>query len=158
MINNAAVIELGAIETADLADLDWQYRVNLRAPVMLIMQLIKAVRSVRGQFVLVNSTVGLTARSNVGFYAATKHGLRAIADSLREEVSPDGMSVLSIFPGRTNTPLQERVLEMEGRTADVRAFVQPGAAAATIVSAMERCAKGEINNVTILPGEEPQYW
>lgn len=158
LINNAAVIKLGAIETSEIAGLDWHYRVNLRAPVILIRCLLGAVRSVRGQFVLINSMAGMVSRKNLGFYAATKHGLKAIADSLREEVSPEGMTVLSVFPGRTNTPMQERLLAMEGDTADLGAFVQPEGAAAIIAGAIERCAKGEIGNLTVRPREEPRFW
>ena len=35
--------------------------------------------------------VGLQARAGVSQYAATKHALKAIADSLREEVNADGI-------------------------------------------------------------------
>jgi short-subunit dehydrogenase len=158
LINNAAVIKLGAVATAEIEDLDWHYRVNLRAPVLLIRHLFKAVYSVQGQFVLINSTAGLSAYPNIGFYAATKHGLKAVADSLREEVSTAGMTVLSVFPGRTNTPMLKRVVEIEGGTAGQSAFVEPEIAAASIVRAMERCSKGEINNVAIRPGETPEFW
>jgi hypothetical protein len=42
------------------------------------------------RIVLINSTVGLTARANVSQFAATQHALKAIADSLREEINPHG--------------------------------------------------------------------
>ena len=60
----------------------------------------------RGQVVLVNSSAGLIAKAGVGQYSATKHALKAVADSLREEVDREGIRVLSIFPGRTATPTQ----------------------------------------------------
>jgi len=47
---------------------------------------------------------GLTDKASAGQYAATKQALKAIADSLREEVDADGMRVLVVFLGRTASP------------------------------------------------------
>jgi short-subunit dehydrogenase len=56
--------------------------------------------------VSINSSVGLTARQpDLGEYSAT-NALKAIADSLREELNPKGVRVLSLYPGRTATPMQ----------------------------------------------------
>ena len=158
MINNAGVIKLGALATSDVADLDWQYHVNLKAPVLLVKTLLPRVAERRGQFVFINSAAGLIAHKDAAFYSATKHALQAVADSLREEVSQAGVTVLSVFPSRTNTPMQQRVLKMEGATADLTKFLRPDAVARIIVGAMERCRKGEINNISIRPGEESRVW
>ena len=48
------------------------------------------LRTRQGQIVFINSTVGLVAKAGVGQYAATKHALKAFADSLRDEVNQDG--------------------------------------------------------------------
>jgi short-subunit dehydrogenase len=158
VINNAAVIKLGNIITSQIADLDWHHAVNLKAPLILTKCLLRSVQLARGQFVFINSMAGLVARKGVAFYAATKHGLKAIADSLREEVQADGVTVLSVFLGRANTPMQARVLEMENATADLSAFLQPEYAAELIAQAMKRCRSGKIANLTIRAGEEPHFW
>jgi short-subunit dehydrogenase len=158
VINNAGVIKLGSLATSEVADLDWHYQVNLRAPVLLVKILLPRVAERRGQFVFINSAAGLIAHSGAAFYAATKHALKAVADSLREEVSPAGVTVLSVFPSRTNTPMQQGVLKMEGATADLTKFLRPDAVVRIIVGAMERCRKGEINNISIRPGEESHVW
>jgi short-subunit dehydrogenase len=158
VISNAGVIKLEPLATSDVANLDWHYHVNLRAPVLLVQTLLPRVAERHGQFVFVNSAAGLIAHKGAAFYAATKHGLKAVADSLREEVSQSGITVLSVFPSRTNTPMQQRVLEMEGATADLTKFLRPDAVARIISRAMERCRNGEINNVSIRPGEESHVW
>jgi short-subunit dehydrogenase len=158
VINNAGVIKLGPLATSDVSDLDWHYQVNLRAPVLLVKTFLPLVAERRGQFVFINSAAGLIAHKGAAFYAATKHALKAVADSLREEVSQAGVTVLSVFPSRTNTPMQQRVLEMEGATADLTKFLRPDAVARIIAGAMERCRKGEINNISIRPGEESHVW
>jgi NAD(P)-dependent dehydrogenase (short-subunit alcohol dehydrogenase family) len=63
--------------------LDWQYHTNVRAPYLLTQALLPLLRRQQGQVVFLNSSVGLAARGQVGPYAATKHALKAIADSFR---------------------------------------------------------------------------
>ncbi len=158
LIHNAAVIRLGALAESNIADLDWHMGPNLRSPILLTQLLLEPLRRARGQIVFINSTAGLAAPKGASFYAASKHALKAVADSLREELAPAGVTVLSVFPSRMNTPMQQRVLAMEGVTADLAAFHQPEDVACIIVGAMERCRAGEIHNVTFKIGSEPSFW
>ena len=158
LVHNAAVIRLGTVAESNVADLDWHYGTNVRSPVLLTQHLLGRLRQARGQIVFINSAAGLLARRGAAFYAATKHALKAIADSLREELASDGVTVLSVFPSRMNTPMQERVLAMEGATANLESFHQPDDLARVIVEAMERCRRGEINNLTLRLREEPCFW
>jgi short-subunit dehydrogenase len=48
----------------------------------------------KGQIVFLNSTAGLRAGANISQYAAMKHALKAVADSLREEVNPGSHLIL----------------------------------------------------------------
>src|SRR5262245_31253627 len=91
LIHSAGVISMGRFDQARLEDLDWQYKINLRAAYAVTQALLPMVRSCRGQVVFINSSAGLSARSGLAQYAATKHALKAIADSLRNEVNADGV-------------------------------------------------------------------
>ena len=157
LIHNAAVIKLGSIAESSIADLDWHYQVNLRSPVLLTQLLLLRLRQARGQLVFINSAAGLSARKRVGFYAATKHALKAVADSLREELAPDGITVLSVYPSRLNTRMQARVLEMEGSSSDMSSFLQPEETARVIIEAMQRCGRHEISDLTLRLGRPPSY-
>ena len=53
----------------------------------------------KGQVIFINSTQGLKATAEIGQYAATKHAMKAVADSLRDEVNRHGVRVASIFLG-----------------------------------------------------------
>jgi NAD(P)-dependent dehydrogenase (short-subunit alcohol dehydrogenase family) len=117
VVHAAAVIKLAPFRDANVQDLDWQYRVNVRAPFVLMQALLPALSS-RGQVVFLNSSAGRVARAGVGQYAATKHALKALADSLRAELRPTGRRVLNVFLGRTATPMQEAVHRMEKRSYD----------------------------------------
>src|SRR5438094_319306 len=75
-------------------------------------------------------------RPEVGQYAATKHALKAIADSLREEVNPKGIRVLTVYLGRTATPMQQAVFQQEGREYHPDTLLQPEDVASVVVNAL----------------------
>ena len=104
-----------------------------------------------GQIVFINSTVGLQARAGVSQYAATKHALNAIANSLREEVNADGIRVLSVFPGNTATPLQEIICQIEGRLYQPEILIQPEDIAAVVVNTLRLPRSAEVMDVRVRP-------
>src|SRR5262245_41212117 len=93
LVHCAGAYAQGPLEQAPVEELDLQYRVNVRAPYRLTQALLPALKASQGQIVFINSTAGTTARANVGQYAATKHALKALADSLRDEVNQSGVRV-----------------------------------------------------------------
>ncbi|MBD2087130.1 SDR family oxidoreductase [Coleofasciculus sp. FACHB-542] len=151
LVHSAGVITLGQMKTASLEDFDWQYRVNVRAPYALTQALLPMLTVRQGQIAFLNSTVGLNARGGVGQYAATKHALKAIADSLREEVNADGVRVLSIYPGRTASPMQASVQEMEGREYQPDRLLQPEDVAAVVLNALSLPRTAEVTDINIRP-------
>jgi short-subunit dehydrogenase len=151
LIHSAGVICQGRLEHAPVEDFDRQYRVNVRAPYVLSQSLLPIMKSCRGQIVFINSSVGLNARANVGQYAATKHALKAVADSLRDEVNADGLRVLSVFLGRTATPMQEAVHKMEGRTYHPDYLMQPEDVASMVISALSLSRSAEVTDISMRP-------
>lgn len=139
---------------ADTTGFDWDAlgSVNLRGPMRLTAACLAALRAEGGgHVVFVNSTAGLRAGSGAGAYAASKHALRAAADALRQEVNADGIRVLSVFPGRTDTPMQEAILRAEGRTARPRTLLHPEDIAAVVLAALRLPARAEVSELTIRP-------
>ena len=63
---------------------------------------------------------GIHPRPGAAQYAATKYALRAIADTLREEVNERGVRVLSVYLGRVASEMQRAVYERERRTSTRR--------------------------------------
>ncbi|MEZ5192152.1 MAG: SDR family NAD(P)-dependent oxidoreductase, partial [Nocardioides sp.] len=114
VLHVAGVVALAPVADDDLVSWQRQLDVNLTAPAVLTGELLPALRAGRGLVVLVNSTAGLAAGPGWSAYAAAKAGLRAFADSLRAEEAEHGVRVTSVFPGRTATPMQERVHAQEG--------------------------------------------
>ena len=115
LIHSAGAYSRGDHVDAPIRDLDALYASNVRAPYALTQELLPVLRAGGGDIVVVNSTQGIRAAGGVGQYAATQHAMRAITDSLRQEVNADGIRVCSIHLGRTATPRQEVIFAKEGR-------------------------------------------
>jgi short-subunit dehydrogenase len=155
LVHAAGAVYLGPLADATAAQLDELYRVNLRAPFLLTRGLLPTLRAARGQVVFVNSTAGLLPGAGNGLYAATKHALAALARSLRDEVNRDGIRVLSVFPGRTATPMQERVSAFEGIRYHPERLLQPGDVAEIIVDTLALPATAEVTDVVVRPRMPP---
>ena len=152
LVHTIGLFRGGPIETAPVEDLDAQYRVNLRVPYLLTQELLPSLIERRGQVVFINSSAGShPAKGNWGAYSATKHALRALADSLRDEVNGRGVRVLTVYPGRTATPMQEEVHRFEGKPYDPARFLQPEDIAASIVQALRLPRTAELTDLHIRP-------
>jgi NADP-dependent 3-hydroxy acid dehydrogenase YdfG len=151
LIHSAGVIRLSPFECASPDQLDWHYKVNVRAPYVLTQGLLPMIKARQGQIVFVNSTAGVRAKANSSQYALTKHALKAMADSLREEVNADGVRVLSLLLGRTASPMQASVHEVEHRKYDPESLMQPEDVAAVVVNAVTLPRTAEVTEVSMRP-------
>lgn len=151
VVHVAGVVELGSV--AELSVDDWasQLRVNLVAPAALTRVALPALRAAGGTVVLVNSSAGLQAHPGWSAYAASKHGLRALADSLRAEEQANGVRVTSVYPGRTATPMQRKVHQQEGKDYDPADWIDPETVAATILGVIDLPGDATISDVTVRP-------
>lgn len=152
VVHAAGVIALGPLADASADDLGWQWSVNLDAPYRLTQRLLPALRAVRGHVVFINSGAGRRANPGWGAYAATKFGLRAISDALRVEEAPNGVRVTSVYPGRTDTPMQRAVFEAEGRAYEAGGLVPATAVADVVRLALETPAPAAVSDVEVRPG------
>lgn len=155
LVHSAGVYVRGRVADTTAAVLDAQYAVNVRAPYALTRALLPLLRTARGQVVFINSTVGLRAAPGVTAYAAAKHALRAVADGLREEVNADGVRVLSVFLGRTATPMQAAIHAAEGRAWEPGRLVQPEDVAAVVLAALALPRTAEVTDLALRPLRPP---
>lgn len=108
LVNNAGIAVLSPLETIPLEDLRRQIEVNLTAQVAVTQAMLPAIRRARGRVVFVSSIGGRMALPFGGPYHASKHGIEAVADCLRQELRPWGIEVAAIEPGSIDTPIWER--------------------------------------------------
>ena len=152
VVHAAGVLELGPVADLELDDLTGQLRVNLVAPTDLTRALLPAVRAGRGTVVFLNSGAGLTAHPDWSAYAASKFGLRAVADSLRAEEAGGGVRVTSVYLGRIATPMQQKVHEQEGKEYDAGDWATPESVAVTVLHVLDLPRDLTIPDVTVRPG------
>jgi NADP-dependent 3-hydroxy acid dehydrogenase YdfG len=151
LIHSAGVIARGAIEGTPVEDFDRHYQTNVRAPYFLTQQLLPLLRTQHGQIVFINSSAALNARAGVSQYAATKSALKVVADSLREEVNADGVRVLSVFLGRTATPMQAALYDNDKKPYAPELLLQPEDVAAVVGNALSLPRTAEVTDIHIRP-------
>jgi short-subunit dehydrogenase len=108
LINNA-----GVMWVESLAAMDWdraQKMVNLDylAPLRLINLALPAMRSAKqGTIINVASMAGLTPIPGCGYYSSAKAGIAMASEILHTESAPDGIHVLTVYPGPISTQLEK---------------------------------------------------
>jgi NADP-dependent 3-hydroxy acid dehydrogenase YdfG len=155
VVHNAGVISTGRVENASVEDFDVQYRVNVRAPYLFTKTLLPLLKSSQGQIVFINSSLWLNARRGVAQYAACKYALKAIADSLRDELNDDGIRILSVFPGRTAGPMQRALYASNGTPYKPQRLLQPDDIATAVIAALAMARTAEVTDINIRPLQKP---
>lgn len=149
LVHAAGILVPSSIADGDVKDFDSQYRVNVRAPWALTQALLSPLRASRGHVVFVHGRTVRPAGAGESQYAATQHGLRAVADALREEVGPDGVRVLSVEAGPTATPLRELLHARQGRALSPEPLLHPDALATVVVHALTLPPTVEITELAL---------
>ncbi len=152
LLHVAGLVDLGPV--GELTPKVWQrtLAVNLVAPAELTRLMLPQLRLSRGHVVFVNSGAGLSAHAEWSAYAASKHGLKALADALRKEEHEGGVRVTTVYPGRTDTPMQEKVHRMEGRSYEAARWIDPESVAGAVLAALDLPRDAEITDLTVRPG------
>ncbi len=165
LVNNAGVMLLGPAVNAPVSE--WQRMVELNVLALLycthaaLPHLLQAAEdSPRrvADMVNISSVAGRIARQGSGVYNATKFGVVAFSESLRQEVTARHVRVSLIEPGAVDTELashnRPEVLEQIGRRfADIERLEADDIADAIsyIVTRPRRVA---VNEVLIRPTEQ----
>lgn len=108
LVNNAGIAVAAPLEFLPPEELRAQLEVNVIGQVAVTQAVLPALRAARGRIIFVGSVSGRSALPFMGPYAASKHALEAVADSLRVELAPWGIGVTIIEPGTIRTPMWAR--------------------------------------------------
>lgn len=105
LINNAGIYRFGATADTDDATFDEHVNLNLRAPYILVQQLVPAMAG-RGRGVVVNlSTLAASVPAReAGIYGATKAGVELLTRVWADEFGRSGVRVNAVSAGPTETP------------------------------------------------------
>ena len=155
LIHSAGIFVQDRADPAALADFDLQHRINVRAPTLLTQEFLPSLQARRGQIVFINSSIVRQSPVGASQYAATKTALKAFADNLRDEVNPAGIRVLSVFPGRTATPMQEAIYRLEGKEYRPERLLQPEDIASVVAHTLCLPRTAEVTEIDIRPMQKP---
>jgi len=106
LVNNAGILRVTPILTADLDDVRRVIEVNLMGAFLGVRAVGAAmVGAGRGSIVNVSSTAGLVGQSTIAAYVASKWGVRGFTKAAALELGHLGVRVNSIHPGGTTTAM-----------------------------------------------------
>jgi NADP-dependent 3-hydroxy acid dehydrogenase YdfG len=151
LVHSAGVGLLGAVEETTADTWRRQFEINVVAVAELTRLLLPALRAAQGRVVLLNSGAGLTARPGWGSYAASKFALRAFADALRAEETPNGVRVTSIHPGRVDTDMQRGVVKHEGGEYHAEDYLRPESVAGAVLFAVSAPEDAALTELVLRP-------
>jgi NADP-dependent 3-hydroxy acid dehydrogenase YdfG len=151
LVHSAAVMSLSRFEDVTAEQFTKLLTVNLLAPFSVTKHLLPAICASRGQIVFVNSSIVQNPSAGTAQYAASKHALKGLADALRQEVNERGVRVISVYPGRTATPLQASLCEIEGRVYQPEKLLQPEDIADIVVHTLALPSTAEVTEIMIRP-------
>jgi short-subunit dehydrogenase len=125
LINNAGISmrarfdELGSIEP-----LERLMRINYFGSVYCTWHALPHLKRTRGRIVAVSSLAGKTGVPTLSAYAASKHAMIGFFESLRPELSGDGVSITLVYPSFVATDIATRAIGPWGKALGTRHVVR----------------------------------
>lgn len=115
LINNAAVVPMGAVEAVPISDWDLSYAVNLRAPVLLVQKFITSLRNTCGIIAFVPSA----PNPYMSAYEIFKTAQVELCNTLSEENVETELITYSIAPGFVKTDTAIKAVETICASMDI---------------------------------------
>ncbi len=160
LVNNAGVMLLGMIEGANTED--WRRMINTN--VLGLMYATHAAIPIMkqqggGHIVNISSVAGRVARAGSGVYNASKWGVVAFSEALRQEVLKYKIRVTIIEPGAVATELTQHITDPVAKKSseDFAKSITPLESediATAIVYAVTQPQRVDVNEILIRPTEQ----
>jgi uncharacterized oxidoreductase len=138
LVNNAGGVRAGGLEDTTEAEIRSMIEVDLVAPIMLTRAALPELRAGKESVVVnITSGIALVAAPFYSTYAGVKAGLAKFGESLRRELKGEGVHVMTVYPGATETPMMS-----SNRAGPELGFTRetPEAVAAATVAGIEEDA------------------
>ncbi len=155
VFNNAGVMEVGTVESADVERICRMVRVNVEAAYrMAYVALRQFRRQGSGYLINVSSILGTKVRPGAGAYAGTKFAIEALTEALRMELAGTAIQVCAVEPGLTRTHLQDHFPEHPAQALGLRQMLEPEDIARAVVFVLRQPAHVRIPRILVMPGEQ----
>jgi SDR family mycofactocin-dependent oxidoreductase len=127
LFNNAGICAYGLAHELGEDEWDAMMDINLKGPWLVARRVIPVMMRQRSGVIINNSSVaGLRGMRRLSHYAASKHGLVGLTKSWALELAPYGVRVVSLHPTGVNTPMNDGLAELEGKTVEEIAEASAG--------------------------------
>ncbi len=151
LVHSAGAFALGNMADFEIRELDKLYAINVRAPFLLTQLLLPKLVQSQGQVVFINSSAGIASKQGLSGYSATKFAMKSIADALRLEVNTQGVRVMSVYPGKTASPMQAQAHMLVNQEYAPGKLMQPDDVAQAVLAALSLPATAEMTDLHIRP-------
>jgi NADP-dependent 3-hydroxy acid dehydrogenase YdfG len=149
LIHSAGIIKTNAVLDATLNDYNSLFDINIKAPFLITKYLLPKLKENNGQVVFINSSVVQRAIPNLGLYSATKFALKGFSDCLRQEINESSVRVITIYPGKTATSMQQRLYANKDYNPEI--LIQPEDIASIIINTLELPGTAEVTDIYVRP-------
>jgi SDR family mycofactocin-dependent oxidoreductase len=127
LFNNAGICAYGLAHELTEEAWDSMIDINLKGPWLVARRVIPVmIRQKSGVIVNNSSVAGLRGMGRLSHYAASKWGLTGLTKSWAIELAPHGIRVNAIHPTGVNTPMNDGLAELEGKTPEQIAEASAG--------------------------------
>jgi 3-oxoacyl-[acyl-carrier protein] reductase len=114
LINNAGITSFKLAEENSINEIDDIINTNLLGSIYTIKAVLpQMIKQGGGTIINILSTAAKKIFTNSSAYTASKTGLKAYADVLREEVRKYKIKVVNVIPGATETPMWSQEIRKE---------------------------------------------
>jgi SDR family mycofactocin-dependent oxidoreductase len=117
LFNNAGICAYASVDT--MTDEEWNAMIdiNLKGPFMVTRRVVPYMKEAKSGVIINNSSVmGLRGGNRLSHYTASKWGLTGLTKAWAIELAPYNIRVVSIHPTGVNTPMNDGLAAMEGKT------------------------------------------
>ncbi|MHA1904504.1 MAG: SDR family NAD(P)-dependent oxidoreductase [Candidatus Thorarchaeota archaeon] len=121
LFNNAGVEVVKSLIDTTEEEWDRSVSVNLKSVYLCIKHALPQMEKKGKGVIINNSSVAGLVGSFSPSYSAAKGGIIALTKALAVDLGPNNIRVNCICPGAIETPMLDRVIEMQGDPAKVRA-------------------------------------
>jgi NAD(P)-dependent dehydrogenase (short-subunit alcohol dehydrogenase family) len=119
LVNNAGIAVPGPLMHQPIADFRQQIEVNLIGQLIVtqafgpLLGMDRFLKGQPGRIVHISSVAGKNGSPFMGAYAASKHALEGMSESLRRELMLYGIDVIIVGPGAIATPIWDKANEVD---------------------------------------------
>ncbi|MBI3383962.1 MAG: SDR family oxidoreductase [Aquabacterium sp.] len=118
LVNNAGVAFSCPLEMTSQAELSQLMNVNVLGTFAVTRACLPLLRETQGRIVNISSISGVFAAPGLTAYVASKHAVEGMTAALRLEMTPHGVKVCSIAPGKIDTPIWNKALDTSGALSE----------------------------------------